>query len=189
MKQNRIGFAVCGSFCTFEKAFRELESLAKKYEVIPIMSENAYNTDTRFGRAKDFVRRMEEICNKPVIKSIVEAEPLGPGNMADLLLIEPCTGNTAGKLAHGITDTSVTMAAKSMLRINKPVLLAISSNDSLSATGQNIGRLLNTKNVYFVPLGQDDAQKKPWSLSADFEQTQAAIEAALMGRQLQPVLR
>ena len=187
MGKIRLGFAMCGSFCTFEKALREAERLKESFALFPIMSETAASTDTRFGSAERFVKRLEAICGKRVIRSIAEAEPLGPENRIDALLIEPCTGNTAGKLSNGITDTCVTMAAKSVLRVNRPVVLALSSNDSLAAAGRNIGRLLNTKNIYFVPLGQDDPGKKPWSLSADFGKSKEAILAALQNQQLQPV--
>ena len=161
MREITLGFAMCGSFCTFEAAMDQLRGLVKAgYQVIPIMSQNAYGTDTRFGRASDFVWEAEDICGRKVIHSIVGAEPLGPKNMVDALVIAPCTGNTMAKLACGITDTPVTMAAKSCLRIGLPVVLCPATNDALAASAQNIGRLLNTKNVYFVPMRQDDPAKK-----------------------------
>lgn len=187
MEKRNLGFALCGSFCTFEKAFLVLEKLVEFYSVTPIFSENAASFNTRFGTAEYFKNRARDLCGRAPLCSIVETEPLGPQNLIDALLIMPCTGNTAGKLSRGITDTSVTMAAKSLLRVNKPVILALSSNDSLGATGQNLGRLFNTKNFYFVPLSQDDPKKKPYSLSADFEKAADAVEAALSGRQLQPI--
>ena len=156
-------------------------------QLLPIMSNNAYETDTRFGRAADFIWEAEDICGRKVVHTIPGAEPLGPKRMIDALVIAPCTGNTLAKLANGITDTPVTMAAKSCLRIGLPVVLCIATNDALAASAQNIGRLMNTKNVYFVPLRQDDPEQKPNSAVADFEQLIPAVEAALKGRQLQPV--
>ena len=166
MREITLGFAMCGSFCTFEAAMDQLRGLVKAgYQVIPIMSQNAYGTDTRFGRACDFVWEAEDICGRKVIHSIVGAEPLGPKNMVDALVIAPCTGNTLAKLACGVTDTPVTMAAKSCLRIGLPVVLCPATNDALAASAQNIGRLLNTKNVYFVPMRQDDPAKSRPRLS------------------------
>ncbi len=190
MRKVTIGFAMCGSFCTFTKAFEQMKLLRDKgYEVLPIMSEHASGMDTRFGAAKDMVRKAEEISGKPVIKTIADAEPIGPKDMCDLLVIAPCTGNTLAKLALGITDTSVTMAAKSHLRVKKPVLLCAATNDALGASAQNIGRLLNTKNVFFVPLSQDDPEKKPNSLVADFSLIPDCAESALERKQLQPIFR
>jgi dipicolinate synthase subunit B len=189
MSNITFGYALCGSFCTFDKAIEQMRSLVQAgYSVVPIMSQNAYSTDTRFGRADDFVWEIEDICNKKVIKSIVEAEPIGPKKMVDLMIVAPCTGNTMAKLANGITDTSVTMAVKSNLRIGRPVLLSPATNDALSASAQNIGKLLNTKNIYFVPMKQDDAEKKPTSVVADFSLILPAALAALEGKQLQPIL-
>lgn len=188
MRDLTLGFALCGSFCTFEKAFEQMRrTAAAGYQLLPIMSNNAYETDTRFGRAADFIWEAEDICGRKVVHTIPGAEPLGPKRMIDALVIAPCTGNTLAKLANGITDTPVTMAAKSCLRIGLPVVLCIATNDALAASAQNIGRLMNTKNVYFVPLGQDDPEQKPNSAVADFEQLIPAVEAALKGRQLQPV--
>ncbi len=189
MRELTLGFAMCGSFCTFEKAFEQLRrTAAAGYQLVPIMSDNAYGTDTRFGRASDFIWEAEDICGRKVIHTIAGAEPLGPKRMIDALVIAPCTGNTLAKLAHGITDTPVTMAAKSCLRIGLPVVLCAATNDALAASAQNIGRLMNTKNVYFVPLRQDDPEQKPTSAVSDFELLLPAVEAALKGRQLQPVL-
>lgn len=188
MRDLTLGFALCGSFCTFEKAFEQMRrTAAAGYQLLPIMSNNAYETDTRFGRAADFIWEAEDICGRKVVHTISGAEPLGPKRMIDALVIAPCTGNTLAKLANGITDTPVTMAAKSCLRIGLPVVLCIATNDALAASAQNIGRLMNTKNVYFVPLRQDDPEQKPNSAVADFEQLIPAVEAALKGRQLQPV--
>lgn len=160
MRDLTLGFALCGSFCTFEKAFEQMRrTAAAGYQLLPIMSNNAYETDTRFGRAADFIWEAEDICGRKVVHTIPGAEPLGPKRMIDALVIAPCTGNTLAKLANGITDTPVTMAAKSCLRIGLPVVLCIATNDALAASAQNIGRLMNTKNVYFVPLRQDDPEQ------------------------------
>ena len=189
MDRSRLGFAFCGSFCTLSKAVAKLRSAVEAgYDVYPIMSFNAYATDTRFGKADDFVWEIEDLCGRKVIKSIVGAEPLGPKKMVDVLLIAPCTGNTMAKLALGITDTPVTMAAKSVLRVGIPVVLAPATNDALAASAQNIGRLMNTKHIYFVPMAQDQPEKMPTSVIADFERVLPAVEAARRGEQLQPVL-
>ena len=189
MSKIKVGFALCGSFCTFAKAVEQIENLVKEdFEVIPIMIENAYCTDTRFGDAADFRNRIEAICGRDVITGLTQAEPIGPKKLLDVLLIEPCTGNTLGKLANGITDTTVTLAAKAHLRNGRPLLIAVSTNDALGAAAKNIGQLMNYKNVYFVPMRQDDFVKKPNSIVADFSLTKNAIEAALKGQQLQPVL-
>ena len=182
-----LGFALCGSFCTFEKAIEQLRVLAKEHNVIPIMSETAYSTDTRFGEAAKIVGEIEEICGKKVRHTIVETEPLGPKKMIDMLVVAPCTGNTAAKIASGITDTSVTMAVKSSLRIGLPIVLALATNDGLGATGVNFGRLINRKDLFFVPLCQDDPTKKPTSLVADFAQIPQTIEYAKNKIQVQPV--
>ena len=184
----RIGAAMCGSFCTFEKVLGVLESLAETYDVTAVLSETAAGTDTRFGKAEDHIRRLEAITGKPVMTTIPEAERIGPGKLFDVLVIAPCTGNTLGKLAAGITDTSVTMAAKAHLRNGRPVVIALASNDGLSAGARNIGELLVRRHYYFVPFGQDNALEKPCSLMADFTQIGPTVEAALEGRQLQPIL-
>ncbi len=182
------GFAVCGSFCTFSKAIEQMEYLVSKgVRVIPIMSQTAYSTDTRFGQAEDFRRRIEGICSHEIIHTITQAEPIGPEKMLDILIVEPCTGNTAAKLANGVVDTSVTLAAKAHLRNDRPLLLALSTNDALSNAAINVGKLLNNRNVFFVPMGQDDCKKKPRSVVADFTKTYDAMISALEGKQLQPI--
>lgn len=184
----RIGFLVTGSFCTFSAAFTQAVLLRDcGAELTPIFSEHASSIDTRFGKAADRVAELEKICGKSAICTIADAEPLGPKDMLDLLVVAPCTANTAAKLAQGITDTTATMAVKSMLRRQKPIVLAIATNDGLRASAKNIGLLLNTKNYYFVPLGQDAPEKKPASLVADFQKLPETVEAALDGRQIQPI--
>lgn len=184
-----IGFAMTGSFCTFARVIRELENLAATgASVYPIMSQTAYGTDTRFGTADSFRTKIEMICGNPIIKTVKEAEPIGPKSFLDLLIIAPCTGNTLAKLAAGITDTGVTMAAKAHLRGGKPVLIAVSTNDGLGNSAKNIGALLNYKGIYLVPFGQDDCIKKPNSLVADMAKILPAAEYALEFKQLQPVL-
>ena len=187
MKTLRLGLALTGSYCTYEKALAALEGLCRRCDVTALMSENAYETDTRFGDAGDFVRRLEALTGKPVLHSIPEAEPVGPGDMFDVLAVAPCTGNTAAKLAAGITDTAVTMAVKSHLRGGKPVVLAFGSNDGLSASAKNIGELLNRKHIYFVPMYQDDPEKKPRSLASDYARLEETILAAYEGRQIEPI--
>ena len=183
-----VGFALCGSFCTYASVFPVMAELAKKHRVIPIFSHSAYTLDSRFGTAQSHIDQATAICGQPPLHTIPEVEPIGPKKLLDLLIIEPCTGNTLGKLAGGITDTPVTMAAKAHLRNGRPVLIAVSTNDALSASAKNIGLLLNMKNIYFVPMGQDDPIKKPTSLVAKFDQTINAAQAALKGEQLQPLL-
>jgi dipicolinate synthase subunit B len=183
-----IGFAMCGSFCTFSQVFPIMEQLAAVHEVIPIYSPAAYGTDTRFGSAQDHIRRAASICGRDPLHTIPQVEPIGPKKLLDALVIAPCTGNTLAKLAHGIADTSVTMAAKSHLRNGRPVLIAISTNDALAGAAENIGRLLVRKNYYFVPFRHDDAVGKPASMVADMTLLPAALDAAVEGRQLQPVL-
>jgi dipicolinate synthase subunit B len=188
MKDLKVGFALCGSFCTMKKAVAQMQRLKDSgADILPIMSPIAYSTDTRFGTADEFVGRIEDICSKPVIHTIKDAEPIGPKHMCDIMVIAPCTGNTMAKLTGGITDTSVTMAAKAHLRNGRPLVIAAATNDALSASAKNIGILMNTKNIYFVPMSQDDPISKPTSIIADFEQLQPALEAALKGEQLQPV--
>ena len=189
LEDKTVGFAVCGSFCTHAKATEALEQVKARFaRVVPIVSEAAADTDTRFGTAHDLMREMERICDRRVISDIKAAEPIGPQKLLDLLIIAPCTGNTLGKLAAGITDTSVTMAAKAHLRNGRPLLLALSTNDGLAASAASIGALLPRKYIYFVPFGQDDFEKKPTSLVADFSQVADAAAAALEGRQVQPIL-
>ena len=190
MIDQTVGFAVCGSFCTHAKAMEALEQVKARFStVIPIVSECTAATDTRFGPAHELMREMERICDRRVISSIREAEPIGPKKLLDLLIIAPCTGNTLGKLACGITDTAVTMAAKAHLRNQRPLLIAPSTNDGLTASAPNLGALLSRKYIYFVPFGQDDPVKKPTSLVADFSLVADAAQAALEGRQLQTLLR
>ena len=173
----KIGFAMCGSFCTMSKAIEVLEKLVGKgYDVVPIMSETAYTTDTRFGKAKEIQKKVERLTGKKIIHTIVDAEPIGPQNMTDVMIIAPCTGNTLAKLNHAITDTAVTMAVKSHLRQNKPVLIALATNDALGATARNIADMMNTKNISFVPMTKDDPENKPKSLVADFDSIEGIIE-------------
>lgn len=184
----KIGFAFCGSFCNYAEVLKIYEQITQEHDVIPILSENAAKYDTRFGRADDFIERVESLAGRKAVRNIVEAEPLGPNGAMDVLVIAPCTGNTLAKLAHGITDGPVTMAAKGHLRNGKPVVLAIATNDGLSASAPNIATLLNRKNCYFVPFGQDNASAKPTSLIADFSKIMLTAETALEQRQLQPLL-
>ena len=189
LKDVRIGFAMCGSFCTFKKVISELDKLCESgADVYPIMSDNAYSLDTRFGAAADFRAHIEEKCHRQIIGTIKSAEPIGPKGLLDILVIAPCTGNTLAKLAAGIADTSVTLAAKAHLRNERPIVVAVSTNDGLAAAAKNIGALLNRKNIYFVPFGQDDYINKPCSLVADMPQLEKTIICALDGKQLQPVL-
>lgn len=189
MGDARVGFALTGSFCTLEKAIRAMEETAREYpNMVPILSETTGATDTRFGRAADFRQAAEEICGHGAVESVREAEPIGPKQLLDVLVIAPCTGSTLARLANGFSDTAVTMAAKAMWRNGRPVVLAVSTNDGLGASAKNIGALLEKKYVYFVPYGQDDPEKKPTSLVADFTRIPDTIDAALEGRQLQPLL-
>ena len=179
-----IGYAFCGSFCTHARALEELQKLiGAGYEVQPIMSETVWKTDTRFGSAKAFCRQVEELCQRTVIHTVVDAEPLGPAIPLDALIISPCTGNTLAKIANGITDTAVCMAAKAHLRSDRPLVISLASNDALSANLKNIATLLSRKQVYFVPMNQDDPEKKPHSLVADFSLLRPTLAAAFEGRQ------
>lgn len=189
LSNKTIGFAITGSFCTFRSVLTELKTLAKTgANIMPILSEAAYGFDTRFGKAEDIRNEIENICQNKIIHTIYGAEPIGPRKLLDLVIVAPCTGNTLGKLACGITDTPVTMAVKAHLRNERPVLLAISTNDALGASGRNIMTLMNNKNFYFVPFSQDDAYNKPKSLVANMHMLLPAAEAALDGTQLQPLL-
>lgn len=188
MEKLRIGMALTGSYCCYDKALAALESLCEKYDVTALMSETAAATDSRFGKAEDFISHLEALTGRPVLHNIVEAEPIGPQKMFDVLVIAPCTGNTAAKLCHGITDTCATMAAKSHLRNGGAVLLAIGSNDGLSGSAKNVGELLNRRNIYFVPFYQDDPEAKPRSLASDYASLERSILAAARGEQLQPIL-
>ncbi len=189
MRKERVGFAVCGSFCTHAKVLKALEALTERYEtVIPIASEISAFTDTRFGSSEDLLEKLEDLTGNDVLCDIPSVEPFGPKGLLDVLVIAPATGNTIAKLAAGITDTVVTMAAKAHLRNGRPVVVAVSSNDGLSSGAKNIGELLVRKNYYFVPFGQDNAFEKPCSLVADFSLLPETIDAALQGEQLQPLL-
>lgn len=183
-----IGYAFCGSFCTHKASVEQLRALLSLgYDVLPIMSENVYSTDTRFGKAKELCDEVERLCSHKIIHTIVDAEPLGPKVSLDAMIISPCTGNTLAKLAAGITDTAVCMAAKAHLRGNRPLVIALASNDALSANLKNIATLLSRKFVYFVPLFQDDPIKKPHSLIADFSLLKPTLDSALDGKQYQKI--
>lgn len=183
-----IGFALCGSFCTYAQVFPVMEQLSKSHTIIPIFSHSAATLDSRFGTAQAHLERAESICGRHPLTTIPEVEPIGPKKLLDALIIAPCTGNTLAKLAHGIADGPVTMAAKSHLRNGRPILVAISTNDALFTAAENIGRLLSRKHYYFVPFGQDDAVQKPASMVADFSRIPNALENALLGKQVQPIL-
>ena len=189
MEHKTVGFAVCGSFCTHHRAMEALEAVKARYDhVIPIVSEVVADTDTRFGTAHDLMREMERICDHRVIATQKEAEPIGPKGLLDLLIIAPCTGSTLGKLACGIADTTVTLAAKAHLRNCRPILLAPSTNDGLAASARNLGQLMARKYIYLVPFRQDDPVKKPRSMVADFSLCEAALDSAMEGVQLQPIV-
>ena len=183
-----IGFALCGSFCTYSEVFPVMTALAREHTVIPILSEAASTVDSRFGTAQEHLRLAREICDREPLCSITDVEPIGPKKLLDVLVIAPCTGNTLAKLAHSIADGPVTMAAKSHLRNGRPVVIALSTNDGLAGAAENIGKLLGKKNIYFVPFGQDDPANKPTSMIADFAQIPQTLEAALKSRQIQPIL-
>lgn len=184
----RLGFAMCGSFCTFTRVISQMEILSRTYDIVPIMSETAYSTDTRFGKAEDFQNEIKNICRREIIRTVKAAEPIGPKKLIDMLLIAPCTGNTIAKLAAGIADSSVTLAAKAHLRNGRPLIIAVSSNDALAANAENIGKLLNRNNVFFVPFEQDDPLGKPRSLVAVMEKMPQTLEAAAKGIQIQPII-
>jgi len=187
-EKKRLGLALCGSYCSYEKLFAAAERLSEKYELIPIMSDTAAETDSRFGTATEHIKKLMLLTGKKVISTVAEAEPLGPKLPLDALLIAPCTGNTLAKLSHGITDSAVTMAAKAHLRNGRPLIIALSTNDALSGSAENIGKLLNRRQYYFVPFKQDDPVNKPRSMQADFSLMEATVEAALEGKQLQPII-
>ena len=189
MEQVRVGFAFCGSFCTYDQVMPALERVKARYgDVTPIISEKSAETDSRFGPAHEFIREMERICDKRVIDTIPKAEPIGPKKLLDVLVIAPCTGSTLSRLANGMSDTSVTMAAKAMWRNGRPVVVAVSTNDGLAGSAKNIAALLDKKHVFFVPYRQDDPVGKPTYLVADFTKINDTVDAALQGRQLQPLL-
>ena len=188
-EQLTLGFAMCGSFCTFDAVLTQLEAMRAEFpKIIPIMSTVSYKTDTRFGTAADFRARLESACGQPIIHTIAQAEPIGPKKLLDVLVIAPCTGNTLAKLANGIADTPVTLAAKAHLRNERPIVIAVSTNDALAGNAENIGKLLARGHYFFVPMRQDNAIKKPRSVVADFTRLPETIRAALDGRQLQPLL-
>jgi len=189
LENKKIGFAITGSFCTFDLIIEEMKKIAlKKADIIPIMSHNSYNMDTKFGNAKDFIEKIEHITGKQIIHTIQDAEPIGPKKMLDILLIAPCTGNTISKLANDIVDTTVTMATKSHLRNEGPVVIAISTNNGLSSASENIGKLLNRKNYFFVPFKQDNPITKPRSVIFDHSYIIRTLEYALDKEQIQPIL-
>ena len=186
----RVGFAFCGSFCTYAKALDALEKVKARFgDVTPIVSQASAACDTRFGNAHDFMREMERICDKRVVDTLQKAEPIGPKQTLDALVICPCTGNTLAKLANGITDTPVLMAAKAHLRNGRPLVISVSTNDALGINLKNIGLLFNMKNIYFVPFGQDDPVKKPTSMIAHTGLIEDTLKEALEGRQIQPVIQ
>jgi len=184
-----IGFCITGSFCTHSLILEEIKKLKEKgYKIIPIVSDNVYSLDTRFGCAKKFIEDLENITQEKVIHSIVETEPLGPKNAIDVIVVAPCTGNTLAKLALGLSDNAVTMATKSHMRNNKPVVIGVSSNDALGLNLKNISTLLNSKNIYFIPFRQDSPSGKPKSLVADFSKIEETIKEAMSGTQIEPLL-
>ena len=189
LKDKNIGYCFTGSFCTFKTSIKEMKKLVELgANVFPIMSYNSYNLDTKFGKAEDFIREIEDITRHKIINTIPRAEPIGPKKMFDILIIAPCSGNTIAKLAHDIIDTPATMATKSHLRTERPVVIAISTNNALSGAAENIGKLLNRKNYYFVPFKQDNPITKPRSVVADFGYIRKTLEEALDGNQIQPII-
>ncbi|MBE6781513.1 MAG: dipicolinate synthase subunit B [Ruminococcaceae bacterium] len=190
MNKVKVGFALCGSFCTISSALTQMKHLVQNnYDVYPILSPIVYSANTRFSIAEELRKEIETLTGKKIIHTIEEAEPIGPKKMFDVLAVCPCTGNTLAKLAYGITDTSVTMAVKAHIRNNRPVVLAIASNDALGATAKNIGFILNTRNYYFVPFSQDDPINKERSIIADFGLLEETIISAMDSKQLQPVIK
>ena len=183
-----IGFAMCGSLCTFAAVFPAMEAVAQEHTLIPILSQASAAIDSRFGPAREHIERVTKICGRPPLCTIEQVEPIGPKKLLDALVIAPCTGNTLAKLAHSIADGPVTMAAKSHLRNGRPILIAVSTNDALAGAAENIGKLLARKNYFFVPFGQDDPNKKPTSMVADFARIPDALAMALDGKQIQPIL-
>lgn len=189
MDKRKLGFAMTGSFCTWAQVVPVMEMLVKDWDIYPIFSQASCTTDSRFGKASDWMEKVEKICGRPVLTTLSDVEPIGPKKLVDMVVVAPCTGNTLGKLANGITDTAVTLACKANLRNDNPLLIAVSTNDALGASARNIGSLMNAKNVYFVPMAQDDPHGKPSSMVAQFDCLAAAIEAAYARRQLQPIYR
>ncbi len=189
LKGVKIGWGIAGSFCNFEYVFPQIEKLKDLgADIYPIMSYNAASLDTRFGRAEDWNKRLRDITGKEIIRTIEDAEPVGPQLKLDIMIVAPCTGNTLAKLANAITDTPLVMACKAHLRNQRPLVLAIATNDALDNNAKNIGLLLNTKNVYFVPFGQDDPFNKPNSMIANFEKIEETLREALKGKQIQPII-
>ena len=188
MERLRLGFALTGSFCTWAKIMPVLEQLAQIYDVYPILSPIGFASNNRFGRASDWQMQIEKICGRPIWHTIEQVEPIGPKNLLDALAVVPCTGNTLAKLASGLSDNCTTMSVKSTLRNQHPVVLAVSTNDALGASARNIGTLMNAKNIYFVPMSQDDPHGKPASMVAHFDLVADTIAAALTGKQLQPLM-
>lgn len=182
-----IGYGICGSYCTHARTLKVMEDMAERYDLLPIFSYNVLTTDTRFGRAEDMIEKAERICGRSGIKTITDAEPLGPKEPMDAMIIAPCTGNTLAKLASGITDTPVTMAAKAHLRTGRPLLIALATNDAMSGNLKNIATMMEKKNVFFLPMVQDDPVSKPFSLVADFSRMEEGLTAALAGENLRPV--
>ena len=190
MDNLNLGYAMCGSFCTLKKSVNTLKTLKEKgYNVTPIMSDIVFNTNTRFYTCDDLKRDVEEICQNKIISTVVEAEPIGPRKLFDVLVVCPCTGNTLSKICNGITDTSVTMAVKAHLRNKKPVVIAIATNDALGNCAKNIGTMLNSKNIFFVPFDQDDPFGKNNSLISDFNLLDKTIEYSIKGEQIQPIIK
>lgn len=189
LRDKKIGFAMCGSFCTFKKALAALRELkATGADIIPIMSETSYSTDTRFGTSEYFKNEVETITGHKILHTIFETEPIGPKKLLDALIILPCTGNTLAKLANGIADSSVTLAAKAHLRNKRPIIIGVSTNDGLGVAAENIGKLLAREHCFFIPFGQDDSVNKPNSLVADFAKLNITAENALDNKQFQPIL-
>ena len=188
MTGKTIGFAVTGSFCTFSQIIPVMESLARNNRVIPVLSDMAYRTDTRFYQAEDFREAVRRACGNEIIHTIVEAEPVGPKKLFDIMVVAPCTGNTLAKLCAGVTDTPVLMAAKAHVRNDRPLAIAVSTNDALGAAARNIGELMNRRNLYFVPFRQDDYEKKPRSMVACMELVESALDWAMQGVQVQPMV-
>ena len=190
MQNIKVGYAFCGSFCTLAQSLKALKELKNIFEdITPIMSDIVYSTDTRFFKSAELKKQVEELCGKKIIHTIADAEPIGPKNLLDIIVVSPCTGNTLAKCALGITDTPVTMAVKAHLRNNKPVVLGIATNDALGGSAKNIGLLHNTKNIYFVPYGQDDPYSKNNSLVCDFSLIPETVKLALKVQQIQPLLK
>lgn len=186
----KLGYAICGSFCTIENSVKEIERLSKSnYDIYPILSPVVCTTNTRFGKADELIKKIEDLTGKKIINKIEDAEPIGPKKMFDILAICPCTSNTMAKLVYGITDTSVTMAVKSHIRNDRPVVIALATNDALGASAKNIGWLLNQKNIYFVPFSQDEPTNKKRSMIADFTLLEDTITAALKGEQVTPIIK